>query len=60
MSGPQSMPNSSAEEAVDFGAYPQDYSSEQEVKVGYFVVVHGDVKGGSQLLLNGLLQSRAK
>jgi len=54
-STPQSI--SFEEKTVDFGAYPQDYSPEQGVKDGFFVVVHGEVKGGSQSLLNGFMQA---
>ena len=46
----------SAEEAEDFSTYPQDYSSEQGVKDGFFVVVDGEVKGESQSLLDGFLK----
>lgn len=45
------------EELGDFSSYPQDYSAEQGVKDGFFVAVHGEVKGDSQSLLNVFLQS---
>lgn len=41
----------------DFTSYPQDYSPEQGVKDGFFVVVHGEVKGDSQSLLDRFLKS---
>jgi len=37
--------------ADDFSAYPKDYTVEQGLKDGFFVILHGEAKGGSQSLL---------
>ncbi|WP_300384099.1 M56 family metallopeptidase [Clostridium sp.] len=48
------------EEALDFTSYPEDYSLEQGVKDGFFVVVHGEIKGDSRILLDKFLKSVEK